>query len=141
MERRLLAAVDYAKYAGMRVISGDYEAEAYFKKIGRDTEAPSRCRACWKMRLGKTASRAKEEGLDAFTSTLLVSPYQDRAAIIEIGRELAGEFGLKFIDDDWRCGFRDAQQAAREKNIYRQKYCGCVFSEKERFAKKSGSRR
>jgi len=136
MDSRRRATADYTKEAKFPVIFGDYEAEYFLKKIGTNTEAPSRCRVCWRMRLEKTARRAKEEGFDAFTTTLLVSPYQDREAIVELGSGLADEFGLKFLSDDWRGGFRQAQQAARESNIYRQKYCGCMFSEKERSAKK-----
>ena len=136
MDRRRRAVADYADGGGLRVIFGDYDAEAFLRKLGTSTEAPSRCRACWRMRLEKTARRAREEDFDAFTTTLLVSPHQDRGAIVEIGSEAAGKFDVRFLDDDWRAGFRQAQQAARENNIYRQKYCGCIFSEKERFSNK-----
>ena len=132
MDKRRQAAADYAKKAKFDIIFGEYDVEDFFKGIEADIKAPSRCRLCWKMRLKKTAQRAKEEGFEAFTTTLLVSPYQDREAIVKIGSELAGEFGVTFIDSDWRGGFRQAQQAARESDIYRQKYCGCTFSEKER---------
>ena len=135
MEKRRGAIADYAKSINLDIVFGGYDMEDFFKNIGTNMQAPSRCRICWKMRLEKTAKYAKEAGFDAFTSTLLVSPYQDRQAILEIGSEIEDETGVKFLSDDWRSGFRQAQQCARENNIYRQKYCGCVFSEKERFAK------
>ena len=135
MERRRRAVADYAAGASFNVIFTEYDMENFFKTIGPNIEAPSRCRICWKMRLEETARYAKKEGFEAFTTTLLVSPYQERRAIMEIGSELSAEFGVKFLDNDFRDGFRAAQQFAREHNMYRQKYCGCIFSEKERFCK------
>ncbi len=135
MERRRRAVADYAAGASFNVVFAEYDMENFFKTIGANIEAPSRCRICWKMRLEETARYAKKEGFEAFTTTLLVSPYQERRAIVEIGSELSAEFGVKFLDNDFRDGFRAAQQFAREHNMYRQKYCGCIFSEKERFCK------
>lgn len=135
MEKRRCAIADYAAGKKLEVIFGDYDIENFFRDISGNMDAPSRCRICWRMRLRRTASVAREKGFDAFTTTLLVSPYQGREAILDIGRELSKESGVKFIDCDWRDGFRAAQQLARERDIYRQKYCGCVFSEKERFNK------
>lgn len=135
MERRRRAIADYAVKKGFEVIFGEYDMENFFKNISADIEAPARCHICWGMRLRRTALLAREKGFDAFTTTLLVSPYQDRKTIVRIGSELDKEYGVKFIDSDWREGFREAQQFARENDIYRQKYCGCVFSQKERFCK------
>ena len=135
MDRRQKALADYALKEKIDVIFGKYDIENFFKSIGSDIEAPLRCEICWKMRLRGCARHAKRSGFNAFTTTLLVSPYQDRGRILEIGRGLAEEFGIKFIEDDWRPGFRDAQEFARENDIYRQKYCGCLFSEKERYMK------
>ena len=138
MEKRRRAVADYAKEANFEIIFGEYDAAAFLRNIGGNKEAPSRCLLCWRMRLAETARRAKEKGFEAFTTTLLVSPYQDREAIVKAGTELGAEFGVAFIDSDWRGGFREAQQAAREGGIYRQKYCGCMFSERERFSAKGG---
>lgn len=141
MEKRRLAIVNYAAKEGFEVIYGDYDIENFFRDIALNMKAPSRCHLCWRMRLRKTASVAKEKGYDAFTTTLLVSPYQDRQTITRIGAELGEEFGVKFIEHDWRGGFIAAQQLARERDMYRQKYCGCVFSEKERFCKQNSDYR
>ncbi len=132
MDKRRQAVADYAINANFNVVFAEYDRENFFEKVGADTEAPSRCRICWRMRLERCAGYAKKEEFDAYTTTLLVSPYQDRQSIVKIGSELADKFGITFFDNDWRDGFRLAQQYARESNIYRQKYCGCIFSEKER---------
>ena len=87
------------------------------------------------MRLHRTAQYARDKEFDAFTTTLLVSPYQERHSVTDIGSELSGKLGVRFIDDDWRSGFRTTQQLARDRDMYRQNYCGCIFSEKERCAK------
>jgi predicted adenine nucleotide alpha hydrolase (AANH) superfamily ATPase len=133
MEKRQKAITDYALKENFEVVFGEYDTDNFFKIIGDNIEAPSRCHSCWQMRLSKTARYAKENGFDAFTTTLLVSPYQDIDTIKSIGEGLSRELGVNFIDEDFRGGFRSAQQFAREHNIYRQKYCGCVYSEKERF--------
>ena len=135
MEKRRQAVADYAAREDLQVIFGTYEMDGFFRALGGVFDAPARCGICWRMRLAEAAGFARDNGYDAFTSTLLVSPYQDRDAIVEIGNDLARESGVKFIGDDLRDGFRRAQQFAREHGIYSQKYCGCVFSEKERFCK------
>jgi len=135
MDKRRQAVADYAGKEGFEVIFAEYDMENFFKNVAANIEAPLRCQICWKMRLHRTARYAKEKGFDAFTTTLLVSPYQDRQTVVKVGSELGNEIGVKFIDTDWRGGFRAAQQFAREHNMYRQKYCGCVFSEKERYCK------
>ncbi len=95
---------------------------------------PYRCLKCYRLRLTATAAKARELGIDAITTTLLVSPYQDHDAICEIGRLVAHEYGLSLIDADWRSGFRGARSISRKMGLYHQKYCGCVYSEEERFA-------
>lgn len=129
-QRRRLSLADYAEKEDFKIIFGEYNAEEFFKKIGTNQEAPSRCRICWRIRLEKTAETAKRERFDAFTTTLLVSPYQDQDAIKEIGAECGSTFGVQFLAVDFRNGFRGAQEEAKERGIYRQKYCGCVYSQK-----------
>ena len=91
-----------------------------------------RCSACWEMRLEETVSFAKENGFDFFTTTLLGSPYQDHDALRGICEDLSRKKKVRFYYKDFRTGFRRAHNIAREKGIYCQNYCGCVFSMIER---------
>jgi predicted adenine nucleotide alpha hydrolase (AANH) superfamily ATPase len=89
-----------------------------------------RCPVCYRLRLEKTAHCAKEKRFDYFTTTLLSSPYQNLQKIKEIGEEVAEKYRVKFYFEDFTCGFKKSQQKAKELNLYRQKYCGCIFSMK-----------
>ena len=95
-----------------------------------------RCRFCYRLRLEETARQAAELEIPAFSTTLLLSPYQNREWIREEGERAAALYGREFVFRDWREHFRTAQDKSRELGLYRQKYCGCVFSERDRFAKK-----
>jgi hypothetical protein len=134
----------FAKESGLKVIFGDYELEHYFQYIDCNESAAAardiRCPACWWMRLEKTAAFAKENGFEAFTTTLLGSPYQDQNIIKEIGADIAKKSGLIFYFEDFRKGFKDAQDLARSKGMYLQNYCGCLFSEKERIEEKAAKK-
>ena len=77
----------------------------------------------------------KNIGYDTFSTTLLISLYQNHDAIKQIGEELAQKYNLKFLYRDFRPGFREGQAEARELGLYMQKYCGCVFSEEDRYSK------
>ena len=79
---------------------------------------------------------AKEKGYDAFSTTLLVSIYQNHDAIKQIAEELAQKYNIEFVYRDFREGFREGQAKARELGLYMQKYCGCIFSEEMRYSKK-----
>jgi len=94
-----------------------------------------RCGYCYCSRLHYAAKYAKEHGYAAFSTTLLASPYQDFDNICKYGYELAKEHGLEFIVRDYRKDFREAMNKARAMGLYMQKYCGCVFSEEERYRK------
>ena len=121
-----------ASKIGFEIIIPAYKMEEYFRKVISKEDSPERCRLCWELRLSETAVFAKNNGFDAFTTTLLISPYQDHEKIKEIGEKIAGEKGVQFYYQDFRPGFKGAQEQARKENLYRQKYCGCVFSELER---------
>ncbi|HEY5585349.1 MAG TPA: epoxyqueuosine reductase QueH [Ruminiclostridium sp.] len=88
----------------------------------------ARCHRCYSLRLEKVASYAAENGYDAFTTTLLVSPYQNHHLIKELGELYASKYGIDFVYRDFRPGFRRGQQMAKEMELYRQKYCGCILS-------------
>jgi hypothetical protein len=130
---RKKAVEDYSSELALEVIYPDYLPQEFFQAINTREEAPARCEICWGLRLRKTAQAAKDKGFDAFTTTLLVSPYQDQEALKRIGEGLAKETGVTFYYEDFRPGFRSAHDQAKAKGIYCQKYCGCIYSEIERY--------
>jgi len=105
--------------------------EAYDEEAWRSMEAPERCRMCYTVRLEAAARHASEIGFPRFTTTLLISPYQDHEALKEIGEAAARAHGVEFFYRDFRPHFREGQQQAREDGLYRQKYCGCIRSLEE----------
>lgn len=111
----------------------DYAPEEYFRAVaGSENDAAARCSRCWEMRLAATARFARENGCQRFTTTLLVSPYQDIDRIGAIGTAIARAEGVAFYFADLRPGFRRAHAEARARGMYLQNYCGCLFSEIER---------
>ena len=88
----------------------------------------SRCEMCYRLRLDETAKFARDNGFDSFSTTLLISPYQDHELIIKIAEEKAEKYGVKFYYHDFRPNYREGQNLAREHGLYRQKYCGCICS-------------
>ncbi len=94
---------------------------------------PARCVLCYRERLTATAQYAKANDFEAFTSTLLVSHEQDHALLLEIGREAASATGVAFVEADMRPVRDEGKEIARKVGIYRQQYCGCIFSERDRY--------
>ncbi len=97
--------------------------------VGREKE---RCLFCYESRLRRAASEAKAQGFSAFTSTLLVSPYQKHDLIKSTAERVAQEEGIEFFYVDWRDGYRQGVQRSLDLGLYRQRYCGCIYSEAER---------
>ena len=98
-----------------------------------------RCAFCYRLRFEKTASYAAERGYDAFSTTLLISPYQNHELIKQTGEEMAALYGIEFLYKDFRPRFREGQSQARVAGYYMQKYCGCIYSEEERYGASGGS--
>ncbi|MHB8881838.1 MAG: epoxyqueuosine reductase QueH [Thermodesulfovibrionales bacterium] len=98
-------------------------------------KGPGRCESCYRIRLERTAQTARTLGMDCFTTSLLASPYQKFDMIRAIGSELAGKYGIAFLADDVRQGWHLSRKLTAELGLYRQKYCGCIYSEMERFRK------
>ena len=92
-----------------------------------------RCHNCYRQRMRQAAKMTKKQGLNSFSTTLLISPYQNHELLIKAAEEAAAEFEVRFHYEDFRPLFRKGQQMAREKELYLQKYCGCIYSEKERY--------
>lgn len=95
-----------------------------------------RCEICYSLRLEATVKKALEIGAKAFTTTLLYSRYQAHDLIRQIGEDLSFRYGLPFLYRDFREGWQEGQEEAKKLEIYRQPYCGCIFSEQERYDKK-----
>ncbi len=137
-KKRLFEVQKISKILNFPLIVGDnYEIEEYLKWIlDRDgTDRASRCKRCYKYRLSATAKYAAENDFDAFTTTLLYSKYQNHKVLKSLGEKFAENFGVKFLYRDFREGWSRGIKLSRKLKLYRQQYCGCIFSEYERFEK------
>ncbi len=125
------------------IVYPDYDMIKYFRGVaGHETE---RCRNCFELRLGKTAETARNNGYDAFTTTLLISPHQKHDLIKETGERAAlqliqgerGQKGVAFLYADLRKRYSDSRHITKSMDLYRQQYCGCIYSEWERYMQES----
>jgi len=114
------------------IIEDKYGLRSFIKAV-ENGDCHHRCVFCYRLRLERTAALAAEKGYDAFSATLLISPYQNHNLLREIGEDLAARYGLSFFYRDFRPRFRQGQSQAREAGYYMQKYCGCIYSEEERY--------
>jgi predicted adenine nucleotide alpha hydrolase (AANH) superfamily ATPase len=114
----------------------EYELEKFLKAASDNPEFGVRCRHCYRMRLERAAEFAKANGFEVLTTTLSVSPHQDHSLIKEEGERAAEKFGVRFHYQDFTSGYREAHEQATEKGLYMQKYCGCIYSERDRYDKK-----
>ena len=125
---------EYLTEIGVPLIEqNDYALRPFVRAVAEDIA--HRCVKCYEMRLFETARTAKEQGFDAFTSSLFISPYQNHSLMIEVAQRAAETYGVEFLYQDFRPLFKEGQEFAREHGFYMQKYCGCVFSEEERYLK------
>ncbi len=118
-------------------IDHGWQSERFYaavKGLEHIPEGGERCFACYRLRLEETAMLAAEMGFDFFTTTLSVSPYKNADKLNEIGEELAEKYGVKHLPSDFKKkdGYKRSIQLSAEYSLYRQDYCGCVFSQKER---------
>jgi len=131
-EKRRDTLKSYADLHGLRVMCPEeYAMEDFLRNVA--FREKDRCRYCYSSRLHYTAQRAKEAGFDFFTTTLLYSKFQNHEMIKGIGESVAVEHKVAFYYHDFRVGWTEGQRRSREMGIYRQPYCGCIYSEKERF--------
>ena len=116
------------------LISGiDYDQDEFLKRISgleNEPEGGMRCSECYRMRLERTAQKAAEEGFDFFTTTLTVSPYKNADMLNEIGGKAAEKYNVMFLPSDFKKndGYKRSIELSRQYGLYRQDYCGCVFS-------------
>ena len=141
--KRLNEQREYHEKRGysIRVIEGNYDPkEDFFKQVkGLEDrrEGGERCFKCYTLRMEATAQKAKELGFDYFSTVLSISPLKNAQWINEIGEELSEKYGIKFLNGDFKKKNRylRSTEISREYELYRQDYCGCVFSKVEREAK------
>lgn len=121
----------------IRLIEGDYRARDFFdltEGFEKEPEGGARCAYCFKMRLDETARVAAENGFDFFCSTLTVSPHKNPDVINRIGEKAAVKFGSRYLPNDFKKqnGFKRSIEISNEHELYRQRYCGCIYSKYER---------
>ncbi len=117
-------------------LEGEYLPERFYSIVkGREQqpEGGERCFDCYALRLREAAALAKEKGFDYFTTTLSISPHKNAVKLNEIGEELAREFGVRFLPSDFKKknGYKRSAELSGEYGLYRQDYCGCVYSQQE----------
>ncbi len=134
---RLDEAERFAGIMGIELIRAEYDLDNWFSLMegrGEDVEGGECCKDCIAMRLERTAEYALERGIPIFSTTLTVSPHKSSDIINSIGLEVGERYGLEFYPADFKKqdGFRKGLEIARQHNLYRQDYCGCVYSRRER---------
>lgn len=134
-QRRLIA--DLPHQGVMEMLQGEYDARTFYelaKGLEEVPEGGERCTRCFELRLGRTARAAKEGGFDYFTTTLSISPLKDAQRLNAIGGRLAGEWGVPYLFSDFKKknGYKRSCELSAEYGLYRQDYCGCIYSKMER---------
>jgi len=129
-QKRLMTAGFVSSQADFKLfIDDEYNVKKWLDAV---SSSGDRCAGCVRVRLRRTAEVAKEKGIPSFTTTLLVSPYQKHDDIKRAGLQIAAEAGLEFYYRDFRKNYQDSIKKSKEMNLYRQKYCGCLFSNAEK---------
>jgi len=129
-ERRFASLQDLQRLWHLDVEYVDkYGSKDFVRELGNPQD--NRCTRCYTVRLEETAKTAKRMNLEGFTTSLLVSPYQKFDSIVSVGREMEKRYSIPFYVEDFRVGYRENIPLSKELGLYRQKYCGCVFSEQE----------
>lgn len=120
----------------VKVIEGNYNYDDFLEIANGLEEVPEggeRCFKCYRLRLEETARLAKENGFDYFCTTLSISPLKNSQKINEIGFEIAEKYGVRWLPSDFKKkeGYKRSIELSKQYNLYRQNFCGCVFSKKE----------
>ncbi len=137
--KRLETLQDYAARAALKVyFDEEYPMEEFLRVVA--FREKDRCRFCYEIRLARSAEAARRGGYDGFTTTLLYSRFQRHELVREVGESLAKRHGVAFVYRDFRKGWKEGIAASKAWGMYRQPYCGCLYSEKERFMKRARSR-
>lgn len=141
-EKRYISIKEF-KYP-VKITDSNYFPEEFFaavKGLEHEREGGLRCRECFRLRLEASAKKAKEHGFDYFTTTLTISPLKNAALLNEIGAEMGEKYGVAWLYSDFkkREGYKRSIELSRKYDLYRQNYCGCIFSKREREAQDCAS--
>ena len=133
-EERFISLKEF-KYP-VKMTESEYRPEDFFKAVKgleAEPEGGKRCRECFRLRLEATAKKAAELGFDFFTTTLTLSPLKNAALLNEIGVEMGERYGVEWLCSDFKKkeGYKRSIELSREYSLYRQNYCGCVFSRRD----------
>ena len=133
-EKRFISIKEF-KYP-VKLTESEYRPEDFFaavKGLEKEPEGGARCKECFRLRLEASAKKAKEQGFDYFTTTLTISPLKNAALLNEIGAEMGERYGVKWLYSDFKKkeGYKRSIELSKEFDLYRQNYCGCVFSRAE----------
>jgi predicted adenine nucleotide alpha hydrolase (AANH) superfamily ATPase len=135
-ELRRTSVADYTGKIGLDMIwSESYDMPRFLRLINGRERFGERCLLCYRLRVEQTAQVAAEKGFQTFTTSLLISPHQDQQAIHEIGEAAGRRVGVPFLFENFRRGWAERGRPAREYGLYQQQYCGCIYSEWERYNK------
>ena len=133
--RRLDAVHEMAEQESLQmIVRNEYDLEGFLAAVA--TDPGSRCGYCYASRLRATAAVAAEQGFDSFTASLLYSRYQRHEEIRTLGEQAGQEYRVAFHYEDFRSGWQEGIRVSKELGLYRQQYCGCIYSEKERYMPK-----
>lgn len=136
--RRRDAAMQMAEQEQLPLlVRDDYDLEGFLANVAAAPE--QRCSYCYSSRLEATAEAAATGGFDAFSASLLYSRYQKHEEIRVLGEQLGVQYGVAFYYEDFRSGWQEGIKLSKDAGLYRQQYCGCIYSEKERYFKPSKS--
>lgn len=130
--RRMNAVLEMAELEALPLLMRDeYALEDFLANVAHSPE--TRCSYCYRSRLRATAEIAAKHGFEAFSASLLYSRYQRHEEIRELGEQAGREYGVAFYYEDFRPGWQEGISVSKELGLYRQQYCGCIYSEKERY--------
>lgn len=141
-EKRYISLKEF-KYP-VKLTDSQYDPSVFFtsvKGLENEPEGGRRCRECFRLRLEASAQKAKEQGFDYFTTTLTISPLKNATLLNEIGAEMGERYGVNWLYSDFkkREGYKRSIELSREFDLYRQNYCGCIFSRREAEQRKNVS--
>jgi predicted adenine nucleotide alpha hydrolase (AANH) superfamily ATPase len=123
---------EYAEQIDLKlIIPKDYDLEGFLQQVV--FREKDRCSYCYHARLQATAHMAKRGKFDAFSTTLLYSKFQKHDLIRSVGESVGKSIGVPFLYQDFRIGWQEGIQTSKSLGMYRQQYCGCIYSEKERY--------